>query len=580
MKQRLKLIIKYAKPHKLKFALLLFCIISTCFIGALYPYIFGKLVDEVFYNKNIKVFIYIVITYGIIFCISQILHFILNMSWANLMTRFLFDIRRALFCKMLSLKGRDLSSMRTGDIINRINYDSEQFMNFIHWNIFYSLGIMIDTMLSISIIAYLNWRLAIISLIIVPIEVVLSKHFSTKAKKIYSKMLEKNGVLYSWVYEMLKGITDIKLLRAGKRVLSQFASGTVHIYRLKIDAIKVNVKADRINNGITLLGTLCVYSLSAYFIFKDQLTVGGFIACADYFKKLYGNINALSTKTLGIAENMAGIDRVAEILNSESEKYNEALPEIDISKGNIKFCDVKFTYDNEIPVLKGINFEIKQGERIALVGRSGAGKSTIANLMYKLYEIDSGEILIDGINIYDCDLHSLRKQIGIVHQDLLLFDGSLRYNLIFSDNKDHDSKIILALEAAHLGEFIKGLPNGLDTKLGLNGQGLSGGQKQRLAIARIFLKNPKILIFDEATSSLDSEAEAAIKLAWDTLCTDRTIIIIAHRASTIINSDKICVIDNGYIAGFDTHRNLLDSCDIYNKLFHEQYRSEEEVIYA
>lgn len=282
------------------------------------------------------------------------------------------------------------------------------------------------------------------------------------------------------------------------------------------------------------------------------------------FRLLNERINA-------IGKNTVSIGRVAEILEKESETENIDNENFEINHGNIQFKDVFFNYQKNVYVLNGINFGIKSGEVISIVGFSGAGKTTLVNLIYKLYEIDRGTILIDGKDINDFNLHNLRAQIGIVHQDTYIYDATLRYNLIFSDEKNRDSEIVDALKRAHLSKYYKSLVNGLDTALKTSNTALSGGQRQRLAIARIFLKNPRILIFDEATSSLDFEAETIIKEAWNDLCKNRTILVIAHRLSTIINSDKIAVLDGGQIVGFDSHQELLENNDLYKKLFKEQY---------
>ncbi len=561
------LIFRFAKPHWRKFFILLFCVLTTSFFGASYPFIFGKLVDEVFYGKNMEKFLQIVLIYGALFLLSQGLHFCLNMSWASLMTRFLFDVRRAIFNQVLSLSGKQLSNLRTGDLLSRMNEDTEQFMNLIHWNIFYTLGALINTLISMGFVFFLNWKLGLVSLVLVPMVVFVSKHFSQKAKAIHKEKSKENGLIAAWIYEMLKGLTDSKLLCAGDRVLNLLLKRSISVYRMKVSVTRIQVLSERISAACTLLGTLCVYGLSAFFIARGDLTVGGFIACADYFKRLSGGVSNLSGKALAIAENMAGIERVQAVLEEAGEVDVEQAPSLSLQRGEIRFSQVVFSYSQDFPVLRDISFHIQSGERIALVGRSGAGKSTIANLLIRLYEPLSGCICLDGQDIAACSRKSLRAQVGIVHQETILFEGTLRYNLIFSDDKSQDGRIEEALKGAHLWDFVDALPKGLDTPA----IGLSGGQKQRLAIAQIFLKNPKILIFDEATSALDREAEQVIQASWELLCRGRTIVIIAHRLSTILNADKILMLDEGRIQGFDTHERLIKHSAAYQLLFSEQY---------
>jgi ABC-type multidrug transport system fused ATPase/permease subunit len=376
---------------------------------------------------------------------------------------------------------------------------------------------------------------------------------------------------------MIKGMQEIKVLSASRNVLSDYVGKTIKIKRLQIRANKIEIVSDRINSGISLLWQLILYIFSAFFVYNGHLTLGGFTACVSYFGSCIYSFNAFNSHITRISENMVSVDRVCATLEEASEDYKIDAPAIVINHGKIDFKKVSFSYNEEINILDKISLTVFPGEKVALVGHSGAGKSTIANLILKLYEVQQGEICIDNTNIAKCNLHSLRSQIGIVHQETILFDGTIRYNLILSDDNTKDIEIFNALKRAHLYEFVTSLPDGLDTAIGSNGRSLSGGQKQRLAVARIFLKNPKILIFDEVTSSLDNEAEQVIKESWDQLCEGRTIVIIAHRLSTIINADKILVLHEHKIAGYDTHINLLEDCDIYIQLFKEQYSLQEGV---
>ncbi len=564
----MKLILHFAKGHKWMFLILFVCIV---FSGALYPYIFGRLVDEVFYGKNMDVFFQIVVMYAIIYFFNQVMHFVLNMSWARLMTKFLFDIREAVLEKGLSLKGETLSGGYSGDLLTRMNKNVEEFMNLIHWNIFYVVGSTLNLICSIFIIWYLNTWIAVFVLVLTPLIVYLSRFFSQKEKKYKKKIEENNGLLTAWIFEIIRGMQDIRLLGAVSCILSDYTKKTVQIMRWNIQSDRVQVVSERVNSGVATIARLMLYGISAWFVINGGLTVGEFTACVAYFGTCINVFNALNNRVMGIAGNMVGIDRVREVFEKESENYGGEIQNQVIERGDIGFHDVYFDYGNDTRVLKGITLQIQAGECIALVGKSGAGKSTIANLIYKLYSIRSGNITFDGINQMDFNLHNLRDQIGMVHQDSIFFDGTIRYNLLLTQENKTDEELWNALKMAHLYDFVSKLPKGLDTKIGYEGIQFSGGQKQRLAIARIFVKNPKILIFDEATSALDSEAEQIIMQSWDKLRENRTILVIAHRLSTILNSDKVAVLHEGVIAGYDHHLQLLQNCSVYRELFKEQY---------
>lgn len=577
MKRRIKLILYFAKPHMWVFFILFICIIITTFSGAIYPYLFARLVDEVFYNKNITIFLNMILIYGAVFLFNQIMHFILNMSWARLMTKFLFDIRSAIYNKVLSYTGERLTSLYSGDIIARMNSDATEFMNFIHWNIFYTVGGALNLVLSLCFIFYINMWVGVYTVILTPLIVYTSRKFSSMAKKYYQDIAQKNGMLASWLFEVIRGMQNIRLLNATKNILSDYVGKTIKIMRLQIKAERIEITSERVNSGISLIAQMALYAISAIFVINGKLSIGGFTACVTYFGTCTSVLNSLNNKLVDIANNMVSIDRVLDILEESSEQYNPEVQDILIKKGNILFSDVWFSYRKETKVLKGMTLNVEPGKRISLVGYSGAGKTTIVNLLYKLYEVERGSISIDGVNINEFNLHNLRDQIGIVHQDTLLFDNTIRFNLSYSHDSKNDEKLWNALKMAHLYDFVSALPNGLDTRIESNGITFSGGQKQRLAIARIFIKNPKILIFDEATSSLDSESETIVTSFWDKLSQDKTILVIAHRLSTILNSDKVAVLSDGKIVGYDHHRNLLETCPEYVKLFKDQYSHNEVV---
>ena len=495
-KNKFKLLISFIKPHKWKFMLLFICIIATTFSGSLYPYVFGKLVDEVYYVKNMQAFLSVFFLYGMIFLASQLLYLLQNMIWAHLMTKFLFDVRKAIFEKVISYPGSRLSNLYSGDIIYRMGHDTEQFMNFIFLNVFYLVASAFYLALSIFFMSRLNWRLALITLIITPLSVYVSLFFSKKIKIKQRNIITESGVLSSWLFEIIKGMQEIKLLSSPISVALGFTKKFTSITRMKIKSNKTEVISERVNSGITLIAQLILYSLSVFFIHKGELTIGGFTACIAYFGKAITSFTDFNGYITGFFTNTVGIERVGAVLSESIEVNDINIPPITITDGSIEFSNVTFMYDNKNTVLNSLSFTIKPGEITALVGRSGAGKSTIVNLLLRFYDIQNGRILIDNFNIAECNLHSLRSQLGIVYQETILFSESIRYNLDFH-GKYTDAEILNALKRSHLYDFIISLPEGLNTIIGTGGFALSGGQKQRLAIARIFLKNPKVLIFDE-----------------------------------------------------------------------------------
>ena len=576
MKKRLRYILQFARPHLLKFILLFTCVIVTIFIGSTFKFIFGKLIDEVISAKDMSKFTGWVILYCGIFFVNQTLHLVLNISWSNLMTKFLFDIRKAVFDKTLGLKASALSNMHSGDLVSRMQKDVGEFMNFIHWNVFYLIGGILNLTLALLYIAYMSLPLAVVALLMTPISVLSTKYFANKIKPFASQYKKDEGLLASWLYEMLKGMDELGRLGATRQMIAGFTSKHIHLTRLKIKMDRVEVTSERSAAGISLLGQLVMFLVSAYLVAHDQLTIGGVIACIGYFQTSISAFDILTQKITAIPGNLLSIDRVIEILENEQENYEYSKPPRQIQKGDIAYEDVYFNYEINSPVLEGVNLKIHAGETVAVVGESGAGKTTLSTLLQRFYEPISGQIKIDDIPLNEYPLYSLRQQIGVVQQDTVLLNATLRDNITLNQSGIEDALILEALEKANLSDWFSTLPQGLDTVMGIQGEGVSGGQKQRLAIARTFLSNPRILVFDEATSSLDRESEEVIKASWHNICEGRTTLIIAHRLSTIMSADRIAVVSKGKIVGFDQHESLLKQCETYKVLFENQHEIEQK----
>ena len=570
MKDNIKLIWRFAKKFKLHFLLLFFCIIVTTFIGSTYPYIFGRLVDEVFYGKNRTIFIQIVLLYGGLFLTGQLFHLTLNITWAYLMTRFLFTVRKALFDKIFSLKAIYLHSMQTGDIVKRMRDDTAEFMNFIHWNVLYLSAGIISMLIALGMIFYFNVYIGLVTIAVTPLMTYLTRRLGSRVKAVYEKTRKEEGDLQSWLFEILKGMREVVTLAASRSVVSRFTKNHIRIMRYSIETNKIEIITERVGTGVTLAVRMIIYALCGYLVWQEQFSVGAFVSVITYFGTVSAQLTNLSQKWVSIQNNMSGIDRVRWLLEQESEEHFDT--PLNVTRGVVEFDSVDFAYQSGSDVLRDVSLTIHHGEKVALVGKSGVGKSTMANLLLAFYRPDSGIIRIDGQDINHVNAESLRRQIGIVWQDILLFDDTIRQNLLIAKPEATDEEIKNALQKASLSDFIQSLPQGIDTVVGQGGQGLSGGQKQRLAIARIFLKNPKILIFDEATSSLDVENEQVIKNAWNELSEGRTMLIIAHRLSTIWDADRVAVLADGSMAACAHHSLLSGNCTEYDELYAAQYK--------
>lgn len=545
-------------------------IVVTTAIVAFYPYLFGKLIDALFYDKNISMFVKIVLIYLVIYIINQILHYRLDIMVAKLGIQYSFDIKKNLLHKILTYKSRDLSSLNTGDIISRVNKNADEPLNFIYHDIFYGLSAFMDFLMCFGIIAFINSTLAIIMLIMSLVAFLLSKYFEAKLAPLYKNIIKQRAKNSNWLFEVLNGMRDLKLIFSVDRCFDKYMKTETEIVDFSYRIAKKEIMAERVNDGVKLISTIIIYFFAAAFIIQNMLTLGGLVACVDYFNRMMLMMDRIYARIFRVSKRMASIDRVMEIEDFDSENDLSSNEQFDIAEGEVVFDAVTFAYEDNKKVLDQINLSIRPGEKIALVGRSGEGKSTIAQLICRLYEVNQGEIRIDGKNINEIDVHSLRRQIGIVNQNAAIFSNTIRYNLIFSNKKDRDHEIWEVLKQVEMDKVIAQLPEGLDTYLTSAGLALSGGQYQRLAIARAYLKKAAIMIFDESTSAIDGHTEESIIQSWNKMFKNHTVIVIAHRFSTIMNCDRVAVLENGKIVACDIHDTLINTCESYRKLFYKQ----------
>ncbi|MEK8127881.1 ABC transporter ATP-binding protein [Paenibacillus filicis] len=545
-------------------------------INMIFPFLNGKIVNIAFYDKDTTAFLNLCFIYAGILLFNQfILMTLNNLISSQLMTGFVFDIRRALFTKILHKKGKDLFGMYSGDMISRMNNDTKDIMNFVFQSGLWGYSNFLHILFAVSFMFYYNILLGVFTVVLVPVVFFTSKHFKKKSQNVRNDISKEQGKLSSYLFEIVKNLQEIKILNARKQVTRFYLRKTAAINKMNVVSGRIDVTAERVNSFIMLIAQLVIFVTCAYFIVKDHMQLGVFVAAVSYFNMAVTYFSTINGRIVEVGKQLVSIKRVVDILNEDEEDYKESHPPKQITAGTIEFNNVTFGYTEDKHVLNGFNLRVEAGSTIGIVGKSGAGKTSMANLLYNLYNVDGGELLIDGMNVNEYNLHSLRSQVGIVHQETILYDHTLRYNLSFTNNKDHDDLLMEALKKAALYDIFLTLPNGLDTLLGTDGQQLSGGQKQRLAIARILVKNPKILIFDEATSFLDSQNEALIRNMIRDMSKDRTLIIIAHRFSTIKSCDKIAVLADGVVVGYDTHNVLIKRNATYIDLFREQYIGDE-----
>lgn len=415
-------------------------------------------------------------------------------------------------------------------------------------------------------------KLTIVSLIAFPFYAFSVKYFFGKLRDLTRKRSQALAGVQSYLHERVTGMSIIKSFTLERHEQKIFDETNGEFLEKALDQTKWNAKSFAVVNTITDVAPLLVIGYAGYQVVNGNLSVGVMVAFIAYIERLYGPLRRLVSSSTTLTQSIASMDRMFELMDEKYDVENKdgALKLQDVS-GKVNFDHVSFSYDKEgQTVLNTIDFTINPGETAAFVGMSGGGKSTIVSLIPRFYDAVEGAVKIDNVDVRDVTIQSLRSQIGIVLQDNILFSDSVKQNILMGKPDATDEEVIAAAKAANAHDFIMSLPEGYNTKVGERGVKLSGGQKQRVAIARVFLKNPPILVLDEATSALDLESEALIQESLDRLAHDRTTIIIAHRLSTITHADKIFVIDHGQLVEEGNHEALMAKQGVYYNLFQVQ----------
>lgn len=569
----LKKFISYYKPYRKLFALDMSCAFLIAAIDLAFPLIARQFINDIIPNGKLRIFYIFIIALLILAVVRAVLNYIID-YWGHIVgTRMERDMRRELFEHLQTLSFDYFDNVKTGHLMSRIVNDLREISELAHHgpeDLFISLIMLIG---SFIILTTIEWRLTLIIYSFLPLLIWYATLKRKKMTAAFRSVRKRIANVNAQLENSISGIRVAKSFTNEEYEIEKFDEGNREFNRSREFAYKAMAEffagiffLSNILNIITL-------SVGGFFVYRGYINTGDLVAYLLYINFFLQPIRKLTNFTQQFQNGMTGFERFVEIMKVKASIVDKedavTLKEV---KGKIEFKNVAFKYSEEKFVLSNINLIINPGETMALVGPSGGGKTTLCQLIPRFYEVTKGEILIDGINIKDIKIKSLRENIGMVQQDIFLFTGTIKENILYGKPDAKNTEVVTAAKNANIHDFILSLPERYDSYIGEKGIKLSGGQKQRISLARAFLKNPAILILDEATSALDSEAEIIIQQALEKLTMDRTVLVIAHRLSTIKNANEIVVLTDEGIKEKGDHDKLIAKDRLYSKLYNAQFR--------
>ena len=614
----IKRVLGYAAPYRFKLLSLLFLILAGSAVSLVTPLIFREMIDSTIPEGNIPRLTLLAIALLGVAITNGVLNILQRRVSAVVGEGVIHDLRVSLYSHLQRMSLRFFTNTKSGELMSRLNNDVVGAQNAISNTMVTIISSVFQVSAVLIVMFSLEWRLTLISMVVVPFFILAVRKLSVRLRDIVRKQLEMNASMNAMMGETLNigGALLVKLFGRQGLEVDRFSNRAKGVMDQGVMRAQTGSTFMAIIGLLSAVGTALVYGLGGYYVITGVFTVGTIVAFSAYLGSLYGSLQGLTNAPVDFSSSMVSFERVFEVIDLPAEIAEKpGCIELQDVKGEIIFDDVTFTYqagdeqllsdvhrygsvDSISAVLSGssvegghddehrsqargnaledVNFCVDPGKLVALVGPSGAGKTTMTYLIPRLYDPTSGSIRLDGVDLREICLDSLAEQIGMVTQETYLFHDTIRTNLIYAKLDATQQEIEDACRAANIHDFIRELPDGYDTVVGERGYRLSGGEKQRIALARVILKDPRILVLDEATSSLDSESEALIQDALKRVMHQRTSIVIAHRLSTILAADLILVIDRGRVIERGTHMELLAQKGLYAQLYRTQFRKDEK----
>lgn len=572
----LKRLMHFAVPYWKVYVGALFLVLSISGMGLVQPMITRWVIDDILAGERYGLLLHAALVMVGAVIITGCLQYLQRYSMAYVGHKVIYDIRNRIYRHLQQLSYSFFDKAQTGQLMSRVTADVQTVQRFLTHAVISISGALFSVVATFTLMAKLHTKLTLVALVTVPLIIWRVRVFSTIIRPMFWRIQEQLAVLTTTLQENITGQRVVKAFARKDHETEKYERDNEALFDRNIQTVRLSAYNNVLMNLFTEGSLAIILLYGGLEAIKGNLSVGSLVAFNTLLLRLIGPIRWMGHWVSLAQRSIASGERIFEILDTRAEVADEpgAKP-IRKIEGRVTFENVSFSYDGRTLVLEDINLDVQPGETIAILGGTGSGKSTLINLIPRFYDCTRGRVLIDGVDISEVTMESIRRQIGIVTQETFLFSASLKENIAYGNPHATDRQIRMAAKAAHIDEFISGLPNGYETVIGERGVGLSGGQKQRVAIARAILMDARILLLDESTSSVDVDTEMKIQEAFNKLLKDRTAFIIAQRLSTIRNADRIIILDKGKIVEEGTHQELLEKGGIYTSIYDLQFRSQE-----
>ena len=577
-KQLLSRILAYLKPYRIQFILVLLAILLAAVIGLLPSIITGRIVDEALTGKNMALLLKLLFWALLTLTVSQVITVLQSYINSWISQRIIFDMKNQMYAHLQRMPHSFYTTEKQGDILTRMDNDISGVGNVISNTLTTSISNITTVIATLIALFAMNWKMAIVGVAVIPLFVLPTRSVGQTRWKLLAEAQGERDKMNQMLAETLSvsGSLLMKLFTREQAEYDRFVDVNEDVTQLSLKEQRSGKWFTMAMGMFTQLGPLLIYFAGGWLMISSgdsALTVGVITAMVALINRLYRPVQTLLGLGVDFTRSLALFTRIFDYYDKEITIQNPEQPvKPPLDLPDVTFEHVSFAYEGKSPIIRDVSFHIPSGKIYAVVGPSGSGKSTLVNLLLRLYDADGGRILVSGVDVRSFDLTYLRQNIGVVTQDAYLFNGTIRDNLLYSKPDATQEELDFACKLANIHDFIVAQELGYDALVGNRGLKLSGGEKQRISLARVVLKNPKILVLDEATSSLDSISEYAIQTALEAVMQGRTSIVIAHRLSTILAADRILVVKDGIIAEQGTHEELLDRGGVYRELYETQFK--------